>query len=251
MKPKLDAKGIHLNKTGKEPALEKLEHYLSIAKRLAQIIQTNNNIKHTPSQIVSWAKQIRMLVEQNEVSTLRIRKALHWYDKHIGEAYVPVIESGTSLREKFIKLETAIARDNKSSKSHKQPGVSPEKIINSNSVYKHCYLPALKLLPESDNGIAVQLAQNIAETVEWYLSKQKRPMSLDLNTPGDREKHTKWKDIPDEKAFLAGYVEWLEEQEWIDNLSESAFKPSSKLLQRFRREYEEDVGFDVFTGKSI
>ena len=40
--------------------------------------------------------------------------AMRWYEEHIGEPYVPVIESGTSFRKKFIKLEEAITRSENS-----------------------------------------------------------------------------------------------------------------------------------------
>ena len=35
---------------------------------------------------------------------------MQWYQDNIGGAYVPVIQSGESLREKFIKIEDAIKR---------------------------------------------------------------------------------------------------------------------------------------------
>lgn len=89
---------------------EKNEQYLPIARYLSKIVQTNKNIKHTPSQISSWTNDIRRLCVENEVSASRIKSALQWYSNHIGEQYIPVIESGKSLREKFTKLEAAISR---------------------------------------------------------------------------------------------------------------------------------------------
>ena len=93
------------------------EQYLTIAERLSNIIQSKKNIKHTPSQIRSWTKPIQKLIEKHltggnlSARKVRVKRALHWYASHIGEPYVPVIESGASLLEKFTKLENAIERE--------------------------------------------------------------------------------------------------------------------------------------------
>ena len=84
--------------------------YLPLAKQLAKTIQTKKNIKHTPSQITQWTNEIRLLSEQNEIEYTRIEKVLDWYEDHIGEDYVPVIESGYSLKTKFMRLEDAMNR---------------------------------------------------------------------------------------------------------------------------------------------
>ena len=47
----------------------------------------------------------------NEVDYSRIKKALRWYKDNIGGQYIPVIESGNSLRMKFSKLEAAMQRE--------------------------------------------------------------------------------------------------------------------------------------------
>jgi len=103
-----------INNKEKKPSIkERNKQYLPIVEKLSDIIQTTKNIKHTPDQLRSWANVIRQLVENNDVPPDRINTALDWYEEHVGEEYVPVIESGNSLREKFVKLENAMQRDNK------------------------------------------------------------------------------------------------------------------------------------------
>ena len=51
------------------------------------------------------------MVEDNGVTEDRINIALKWYNNNIGGEYIPVIESGSSLRNKFDKLESAMYRD--------------------------------------------------------------------------------------------------------------------------------------------
>jgi len=84
--------------------------YFPLAKRLSRIIRVSKKIKHTPKQIIQWCSEIRKLVEVNGVSYERVEKALYWYKENIGGQYIPVIESGYSLKNKFQSLEGAIER---------------------------------------------------------------------------------------------------------------------------------------------
>ena len=84
--------------------------YVSLAERLASIIRSHKRINVTAQRIASWANEIRKLVEIDGVSIQRIETALDWYEENIGGGYVPVIESGSSLRSKFINLERAMRR---------------------------------------------------------------------------------------------------------------------------------------------
>ena len=97
-------------KTKKGSYTERNKKYLPIAETLAKIILTKKNMKYTSIQISHWTNDIRQLVENNQVSMIRINVALSWYSKNIGGEYIPVIESGYSLKNKFTKLEDAMER---------------------------------------------------------------------------------------------------------------------------------------------
>lgn len=84
--------------------------YLPLAKQLSKTIQTKKNVKHSLPQIKQWADEIRRLKEQSGIEYDRIEKVLDWYETNIGGEYIPVIESGYSLRSKFIRLEDAMKR---------------------------------------------------------------------------------------------------------------------------------------------
>ena len=90
------------------------DKYLALATKLSEIIQTKKNIKHTKSQIQAWSKEFARLERKNKVQYERQMAAMQWYEEHIGDPYTPVIESGTSFRNKFIKLEAAIVRSENS-----------------------------------------------------------------------------------------------------------------------------------------
>jgi len=84
--------------------------HVPLAERLASIIRSHKRVNVTSRKIASWANEIRKLVEIDGVSIQRIETALDWYEENIGGGYVPVIESGSSLRSKFINLERAMRR---------------------------------------------------------------------------------------------------------------------------------------------
>lgn len=97
--------------SGPKSISERNIEYLPLSKKLSEIISATKNIKHTPVQIKNWSNEIRRLVENNKVPISRIEVVLDWYSKNVGREYVPVVESGTSFREKFTRLEDAIKRD--------------------------------------------------------------------------------------------------------------------------------------------
>ena len=90
----------------KERALQ----YLPLATKLSDIVKSTKNITHTTKQLQNWAYSICQLVEDNKVDIKRVETALDWYSSNIKGSYVPEIESGASLREKFGKLESAMGR---------------------------------------------------------------------------------------------------------------------------------------------
>jgi hypothetical protein len=113
----LEEKDIYLqdkkpDKKTNPPIKDRNEKYLPLAQQLAETIQSVRNIFFSAHQIAQWGNEVRQLSELNKVEYDRIKNALDWYKDNVGGEYVPVIESGASLRSKFIKLEAAINRSN-------------------------------------------------------------------------------------------------------------------------------------------
>lgn len=107
---------------------EKLQRkqLLPFAEKLSTIVRSKRNIKHTPSQIIGWTKPIHTLVYKTlegaeDQNIDRLRRALDWYERHAEEQFVPVIQSGTSLLEKFDRLEQAMERGRTISKNRLSP----------------------------------------------------------------------------------------------------------------------------------
>lgn len=100
----------NINISSESLSPKKNEKYIQYAEFIGKIITSSKNIKITRQKINSWANSIRLLHTADGVSLDRIEDALLWYEKNHGGDYVPVIESGKSFRDKFIKLENAIER---------------------------------------------------------------------------------------------------------------------------------------------
>lgn len=89
--------------------------FIKQAERLGDIVRSSKNIKIDGRKISSWSKSFEQLSRIEGVANERIENALSWYAEHIGEEYVPVVESGDSFRKKFLSIENAMKRsgDNK------------------------------------------------------------------------------------------------------------------------------------------
>ena len=87
------------------------EPYMPIAEALATIVETHRRAKVRHDHVKSWAVPIRLLCTTSKINPLRVQRALKWYADHVGGQYIPVIECGQTLREKFLKLEQAIERE--------------------------------------------------------------------------------------------------------------------------------------------
>lgn len=244
------------NINNKIPINEKSDkhfQYLPLAEQLSTIIQSNKHIHHTPSQVSSWAREIYHLITQHQVSEKRITKALDWYADHIGEKYVPVIESGRSLREKFIKLEAAIERDGEGQVPEESE--SARDLIDkyfgaqANMWWKYCFQPLLDIV--SDKVFAEQqhrLARKLTVINSWYISKQQIP---DLLGRENEEIWGRWQAIPGAFGVVEKFIQWLGEQNWIGEIYPAHLHPEGAVFQQFLGQYQKEIGLNFFDGSSI
>lgn len=78
-----------------------------IINKLENILFKYHNRKF---ETKNWADSIDKMLRIDKIPFDDVIKNLNWYNEHIGEKYIPVIESGKSLREKYTKLENAVKR---------------------------------------------------------------------------------------------------------------------------------------------
>ena len=215
---------------------ERNKQYLPIAKKLSGIIQEQKNIHHTSSQLKSWSSEIRKLVENNKVDVDRINNLLDWYQNNAGGEYIPVVESGSTLRNKFTRLEAAMERKSKPyTNGQPKPTKPPEDIIDEAFESKGWRKEYRKFLEQiEDLGInkdeeLSEAIKNLIET-EQYIRKHQ-------DTNGPRKDYTESPLLIIER-YLAVY---LPKQTWIDNPGAWMFSHKNKIFRQFVQRHQEEV----------
>lgn len=232
-----------------KPTNKNLE-FLPLAIKLADIVQSNKNIKITQSRVNNWAGEIRKLSKIEGVVPARIEKALDWYAQNIGGEYIPVIESGSTLRNKFTKLEDAMKRAGISGTSQKnhQEGESPKRLIKEHfnglapAFEKDCYLPAKELIPGlKGREERTKLTQNLIELYNKIEDAQERHIPKE-------SQHL----FPGAMTIINLYIDWIGNNSWIKDKSINLFSMDHLLFNKFRREEarKDNLERDPVTGKS-
>ncbi|MBD3195911.1 MAG: hypothetical protein GF317_12690, partial [Candidatus Lokiarchaeota archaeon] len=85
--------------------------FYKISKILSRILMKKKNISISNDRVWKWSEHIYRLYRIEGIPEKRMIESLNFYEQHIGDKYIPVIESGRSFREKFLKLESAMDRE--------------------------------------------------------------------------------------------------------------------------------------------
>jgi len=234
-----------------ESKQDKNSQYVPLAEKLASIIRKNKRINVTPQRIASWANEIRKLVETDDVSIQRVETALDWYEDNIGGQYIPVIESGSSLRSKFIKLEDAMRRagvvPGQSKTISTDAPKDPKKVLRrffhskdlAHVFYRDCYEPAEILFEGTvDEGTLAETLLNLYSQIK---EKQEQNLSGDLV-----------RLLPGPMELIARYIDWIRDNSWITDIRLDMFDLNHSLFSKFRRDEAKTDNFerDAITGKS-
>ena len=243
------------NISRKPPIKERNKKYTPFVDKLIDAIKQLKNINPDPYQKKLWTNEIRMLVENDDVSIQRVRDALDWYQDNIGGEYVPVIESGGTFRQKFIRLEAAMKRSGKSGNprnpiSDKAPP-NPKKIIQRHLkedepmihdvFYRDCFIPAEGLFGGDPTVNKNHLAQQLLNLHDQIQAEQNANFTPDLRQALDGP-----------FDLVEKYVQWIENNSWIDHPTVGMFDVGHSLFLRFRRDEAKNDNFerDPLTGQS-
>ena len=241
--PEQKSSGESDSSKSKKPSKEERNKlYLPICSKLSRIICTRKNMKYTPSVLKGWSNEIRQLVESNKISVDRINKVLDWYAENnnisrSGNKYIPVVESGFALREKFVRLEDAMERNN----SYKITS-SPEEILQSHfdsdwllKTMEANYKQACQFTTK-DN--ASDLAESLCKLYDWIKENQSPDVLLKVN------------DNINPSGLIKQYITWLSSQSWIDEISSQTFNPRNNLFRKkFLESKNRELNIDVLTGQ--
>jgi|GEM_PF-5624278 len=242
--------------SGKKPSIqERNKTFIPLASKLVGIVQSSKSIKITSSQVKSWANEIRKLSEGKGVPFERIETALDWYEDNVGGQYIPVIESGSSLKEKFTKIEDAMKRagitptHTKTLQVNKKTSSTPQKLIKvgfpndtlRKAFIDNCYKPAKQLLKIEGSGDLLLLAKFLLKLCSQIEQEQEKNLSEDLK-----------RLLPGSVSLVRQYVTWIGNQSWIDHPNMKMFDIGDGRFRAFRREQakEDNQERDALTGRS-
>ena len=258
-------RGLHLGEIEKKPSKkkagvkERVKDYYPFAEQLATIVKQNKNIKTSQARLNSWADDFRKLSETDGVSPERIQDTLDWYADNIGGSYVPVVESGATFRQKYVKLEAAIERSQTSTskvsakpvrfKTAEEIEASADQIrkqlhkhFGSHDIaelfFQECYTPAKNLFSRDPN---------VNDLLPTLLGLHTQITKVQARVTGEMRSN-----LPGALLIISRYIIWISENDWIDNRRIDMFGIDRTLFNRFRQdESKRDcLGRDPLTGQS-
>ena len=82
----------------------------ALADSLGSLVTARKRIHVDGKKRRLWADHIAKLATHDGVDYERQRRAMDWYLENAGGPYIPVVESGDAWRQKFTRVEAAMAR---------------------------------------------------------------------------------------------------------------------------------------------
>lgn len=222
----LEDKKVEKNATKKRGSKDE-EIWMVMTKQLKSAISSTRKINVT-SRAETWQNAFHDLHHVDNVPLDRIQKVLSWYCTHLHQGlgpYTPVAHSGTTFREKFLRIESAMKRDN-----NPQSSAEPSKIILSEDE-KVLYL---SLKAEMDGKLQTQ--KGLKELVHKY-SVRNQDTTANLNKAiRDRSILRIYTRLFSSRPFLTGLLLWAVEEtktwsKWGGDLA--IFAPPGKNFDRY------------------
>lgn len=88
--------------------VEVMDEVKEVVHKLKDILEENYQREFNPK---CWYEQIRLMNTYDKISFENMLGALEWYKQNITDKYIPVIQSGKSFREKFVKIQEHYKRN--------------------------------------------------------------------------------------------------------------------------------------------
>lgn len=81
------------------------------SRTLAKAVSKKYKYNITKAKLSKWPQYFRLMREQERFKRSRIKTVLLWYCQNIGKSkFIPDVQSATSFREKFMKIEKSMKR---------------------------------------------------------------------------------------------------------------------------------------------
>lgn len=232
-----------LGRTGESGFVRAVDAARVLADLVAVVRRERSHQVADDAQRRAWAREILRLLRRldDPDPAGRVYRVMRWYlDHHADDRYVPVIESGSSLRDKFNRLEAAMAERT----PRPEPEESPSDVIRAavldptlaRNFEAAIYRPARSLGLGDDLAVARALV-----TLHLGLREERRAARV----PSDVAAL-----IGGIQELLARYVSWLGDQSWLGRATVKVLDAQHSAFAQFRREEAEHGAHgDPITGR--
>jgi len=227
-----------------------------LTRSFVGILERKRKIKISPEKMMEFDVQIKAMVKEDGIKPNRIKFLLNWWELRMGQKYMPRINSGKDLRDKWLKLEDAYRRSaEKKGGPDKFVGRKPWlKLIETPEQLGLASFPREKAAKIIGDGLSEIWGSDLREagaSVEAYY-RELRAWAVyhwtEFFKQKDLEKYfaAEWvkKDLTATPNTFAEYFgTWLVYQRgWLQNVDPKMLGSGQGLLGRFISQYCKDKG---------
>ena len=216
-----------------------------VADLLSRIRLERARIRTTPQQLAQWRKRILQLMRELDGPRPadRVYRVVRWYLDHWeDDRYIPRVDSGNSLRDKFDRLERAmVERSPELVQRRTAEEVLAESLGSQRAArfFERSVMPAARELRLTGDDAA--LAQALVDLRRHVEELRRESRRFDESLSDERGGPT---------SVVGCYVEWLATQDWDATLR--VLRPDSPAFAQWRREEArlDPADRDPVTGES-
>jgi hypothetical protein len=217
------------------------------AELLAEIRYEKFNRRTSDANLNAWILEIKKLAKELDPPpppALRILNVMKWYRDHYDDdEFIPRVETGRWLSEKFERLEEAMRRRVKLRNGHdedltpeeilRQSGFSSSRLIESMIVDIIKPTKKLKLIDIDRDAVLTSHLVELYNAIREQRSDADLTSDLKVRLGGPLE-------------ILKQYIDWLSEKDW--EASSRVLKFDSPAFSQFRRDFRGLEGLDPING---
>lgn len=163
--------------------------------------------------------------------------------------------SSNNGEKKFVNLKVSMEKEHKGlleqMKSTQQTPMDlvQEKKWPHKHVLKNIFQPLWNIMGSTKEE-QMEATTKMIDLIQTIKTRQKRPSKKQANKQlADLQK--KWELIPSPFKVAGDYVKWIQNQDWLDGRYPTILDVENKVFTQFLREYQKNIGYDIFTGKGV
>jgi hypothetical protein len=238
------------------------------------MLEHKRKIKISPDKVLEWDQEIKAMISEYKITSCKFKAMILWYKDHMSDKYVPRINGGKCLRDKWCLLCNAHARANNRPIPYPNKKATKQTTISIVPKGEHNKLLQTKegIIKARLNHTDDELRDNILRGFEYHCnvsypqSRSYVPVKECVDELLQVMKELKawsvyWMDkvsvdprravsgqwlyadlVSTSSGFGETYGQYLGEQKWISSYTVEAIRPGGHLFNKFFDDYCEAKG---------